>query len=342
MPISPWLKAPTGRFTVGMPTFTFGAGSLREAGQQAQELGMPRVALFTDKYVAASESLATVRSSLAATNLDGVVFDEISIEPTDASFQAAARFAWDAQVDGYISVGGGSVMDTCKAANLYASYPADFMTYVNAPIGAGQKVPGSEQVKPHIACPTTSGTGAESIGISIFNLQSRNAKTGIISRRLIPTVALIDPDVTRTLPAKMVAATGFDCMSHALEAITARAYPRRVNPAQGVRRGRGSGQSRDRHDEIHGHAERPVGPGIWGRSDRRAGERRRTAVPGDPQRARRRRARRAQDAVPVGASLLVAGNATSGATCARRTRRAGRRTANVLPLPGSLAISSVA
>jgi alcohol dehydrogenase class IV len=108
------------------------------------------------------------------------------------------------------------------------------MTYVNAPIGAGQRVPGP--VKPHIACPTTSGTGSETTGISIFTLTSLNAKTGIISRRLIPTVALVDPHVTRTLPANVVAATGFDCMSHALESITARLYPRRLNPAQGVRR----------------------------------------------------------------------------------------------------------
>jgi hydroxyacid-oxoacid transhydrogenase len=82
-------------------------------------------------------------------------------------------------------------------------------------------VPGP--LPPHVACPTTSGTGSEVTGIAIFNLQSLNAKTGIISRRLIPTVALIDPDVTRTLPAQMIAATSFDCMSHALEAITARA-----------------------------------------------------------------------------------------------------------------------
>ena len=83
-------------------------------------------------------------------------------------------------------------MDTCKAANLYATHPAEFMTYVNAPIGAGQSAPGA--VKPHIACPTTSGTGSETTGIAIFTLTSMNAKTGIISRRLIPTVALIDPD----------------------------------------------------------------------------------------------------------------------------------------------------
>jgi len=133
-----------------------------------------------------------------------------------------------------VSVGGGSVMDTCKAANLYASQPAEFMTYVNAPIGAGQRVPGP--VKPHIACPTTAGTGSETTGIAIFTLTSMNAKTGIISRRLIPTIALVDPDVTRTLPANVVASTGFDCMSHALESITARLYPRRLNPAQGIGR----------------------------------------------------------------------------------------------------------
>jgi alcohol dehydrogenase class IV len=126
------------------------------------------------------------------------------------------------------------VIDTCKAANLYATQPADFMTYVNAPIGAGQCVPGP--LKPHIACPTTSGTGSEVTGISIFTLTSLNAKTGIISRRLIPTVALVDPDVTRTLPDRIVASTGFDCMSHALESMTARLYPRRLNPAQGIRR----------------------------------------------------------------------------------------------------------
>jgi alcohol dehydrogenase class IV len=125
-------------------------------------------------------------------------------------------------------------MDTCKAANLYSSQPAEFMTYVNAPIGAGQRVPGP--VKPHIACPTTSGTGSETTGIAIFTLTSMNAKTGIISRRLIPTVALVDPDVTRTLPANVVASTGFDCMSHALESMTARLYPRRLNPAQGIAR----------------------------------------------------------------------------------------------------------
>ena len=221
-------------FTLGMPTFTFGAGVLDEAGDNARELGLKRVALFTDRRLVNGEHVAKVKSSLEKANVEAVVYDEVTIEPTDASLQHATRFARDANVDGYVSVGGGSVMDTCKAANLYAAHPADFMTYVNVPIGGGQRVPGP--VKPHIACPTTSGTGSEATGIAIFTLTSLNAKTGIISRRLIPTIALIDPDVTGTLPANIVASTGFDCMSHALESITARAWPRRLNPAKGLSR----------------------------------------------------------------------------------------------------------
>jgi len=221
-------------FTVGMPTFTFGAGCLAEAGEHARELGVSRVALFTDATLSPSAHVAAILASLKAAGIGATVYEEVVVEPTTASFQAAARFAAEGKFDGYVSVGGGSVMDTCKAANLYATHPADFMTYVNAPIGGGQRVPGA--LKPHIACPTTSGTGSETTGIAIFNLTEINAKTGIISRRLIPTLALIDPEVTATLPRSVVATSGFDCMSHALESLTARPWPRRLNPARGASR----------------------------------------------------------------------------------------------------------
>ncbi|TMG94534.1 MAG: iron-containing alcohol dehydrogenase [Betaproteobacteria bacterium] len=243
-------------FTVGMPTFTFGAGCLAEAGEQALEQGLKRVALFTDQGLRNSVHVAAVSASLRAAGVEFVIYDEISVEPTTASFQAAARFASEGKFDGYVSVGGGSVMDTCKAANLYATHPADFMSYVNAPIGGGQKVPGP--LKPHIACPTTAGTGSETTGIAIFNLTDINAKTGIISRRLIPTVALIDPAVTLTLPAKVMAASGFDCMSHALESLTARPWPRRLNPARGVNRPVSQGAN-PFSDALAGEALRSVG-----------------------------------------------------------------------------------
>jgi len=217
-------------FTIDASTVTFGAGCLGEAGDQARALGMKRVGLFTDQGVARLEHLDVVRRALLDAGLDAVVYDEVKVEPTDASFIAATRFALESGVDGFVSVGGGSVIDTCKAANIYSTYPADFLTYVNAPIGAGQPVPGP--LKPHIACPTTCGTGSECTGITIFDYLPMKAKTGMVSRRMKPTTALIDPLVTRTLPSTIVAASGFDALSHALETLTAVAYTRRANPAR--------------------------------------------------------------------------------------------------------------
>ena len=217
-------------FTIDAPTMVFGTGCLGEAGDHARSLGMTRIALFTDKHVRTLPPVATVVASLRAAGLDHVIYDEVAVEPTDESFKAAARFAQEGKFDGFISVGGGSVIDTCKAANLYAMFPAEFLTYINAPIGGGQPVPGP--VQPHIACPTTCGTGSEATGIAIFDLLAMKAKTGIQSRRLRPSTALIDPSVTATLPATIVAASGFDALSHALESLTAISYRKR---AQAVR-----------------------------------------------------------------------------------------------------------
>src|SRR3954465_12883130 len=178
-------------FTIDASTLTFGAGCLREAGEQARALGMKRVAIYTDAGVKKLPPLGTVTGSLKANGIDYAIYDEVRVEPTDASFIAAARFASDGKFDGFISIGGGSVIDTCKAANLYSTYPADFLTYVNAPVGGGQPIPGP--LKPHIACPTTCGTGSEATGIAIFDLLALKAKTGIQSRRLKPTTGLVDP-----------------------------------------------------------------------------------------------------------------------------------------------------
>lgn len=213
-------------FTIDASRLTFGAGCLKEAGDQAKALGMTRAAVYTDARVRKLPHFDTVTQSLSAAGIDFAIYDEVKVEPTDVSFQHAARFAQEGRFDGFVSVGGGSVMDTCKAANLYSSHPADFQTYVNAPVGEGRAVPGA--LKPHIACPTTSGTGSEATGIAIFDLLALKAKTGIQSRWLKPTTGLIDPDVTHTLPSTIVASTGFDAMSHALESLTAVSYARRA------------------------------------------------------------------------------------------------------------------
>ena len=215
-------------FTVDTSRVTFGRGCLSEVGDRARALGMRRVALFSDERLARLPHYQKVRDSLSEAGLDVVVYTDVHIEPTDQSFLHAVRFATEVKPDGYVSLGGGSVIDTCKAANLYATHPADFLAYVNAPVGDGRMVPGP--LKPHIACPTTSGTGSEVTGITIFDLLSLQAKTGIASPALRPTEALIDPDCTASLPAEVVAASGLDVLSHALESYTARPYVRRPAP----------------------------------------------------------------------------------------------------------------
>jgi alcohol dehydrogenase class IV len=216
-------------FEVDAARVIYGSGALAEAGAHAQALGMRRVALITDAVVAKLAPVEIVAASLRAAGLDVAVYDQTLIEPTDASFRTAAAFARDGAFDGFVSVGGGSVLDTAKAANLYATYPADFETYVNVPLGLGKAVPGA--LRPHIACPTTCGTGSEVTGIAIFDYLEHHAKTGIASKRLRPTLALVDPDCTATLPPNIVACCGFDVLSHALESYTALPYTRRPKPA---------------------------------------------------------------------------------------------------------------
>jgi alcohol dehydrogenase class IV len=211
---------------VDISSIVFGPGVLKEAGEHARALGMKRAALFTDKRVGALPCVADALASLRSSGVDVAVYDEVRVEPTDESFRAAARFAAEGRFDGYVSVGGGSVIDSCKAANLYATHPAAFLDYVNAPIGAGKPVPGA--LKPHIACPTTCGTGSECTGIAVFDLVAKRVKTGIASKRLRPSLALVDPATTYSLPKNVVAASGFDVLSHALESYTARPYTLRA------------------------------------------------------------------------------------------------------------------
>ena len=216
-------------FEIDAARVVYGSGALAEVGVHAAALGMRRVALFTDPRVRTFRYVEQAAASLRAAGLDVAVYDETAIEPTDRSFRAAADFARSGTFDGFVSVGGGSTIDTAKAANLYSTFPDAFEAYVNAPLGQAKPVPGP--LRPHIACPTTCGTGSEVTGIAIFDFVERGIKTGIASKRLRPTLALVDPDTTATLPGTVVACSGFDVLSHALESYSALPYTQRAKPA---------------------------------------------------------------------------------------------------------------
>jgi alcohol dehydrogenase class IV len=216
-------------FTVATQPIKFGAGALAEIGHDARSFGIRRCAFFVDARVATTEPAEVARRALAAAGVDVAVFDRVRIEPTDRSLAEATRFAGDGAFDGFVSLGGGSAIDTAKVANLLATWPDDLMAYVNAPLGGARPVPGP--LKPHIACPTTSGTGSEMTGVAVLDVVASRVKTGISSKHLKPSLALIDPTTTRTLPAGVVAATGFDVFTHAIESYTARPFTTRPRPA---------------------------------------------------------------------------------------------------------------
>ena len=171
--------------------------------------------------------MQTALAAIAEAGVEYALFDQVRVEPTDASFKAAIAYAQQG-FDGFVAVGGGSVMDTAKAANVYTTYPADFLTYVNAPIGRGEPVPGP--LKPLIAVPTTAGTGSETTGVAIFDFVEMKAKTGMAHRYMRPTLGIVDPDNTRSMPPQVAAATGLDVLSHALESYTALPFDQRPRP----------------------------------------------------------------------------------------------------------------
>ena len=198
------------------------------------DVGLKRVMVVTDPQLASLPPVASLVASLQQHGVEYELFDRVRVEPTDTSFQEAIDVAAAGNFDGFVAIGGGSSMDTAKAANLYSTYPADFLEYVNAPIGKGNPVPGV--LKPLIAIPTTAGTGSETTGVAIFDLVHMKAKTGIAHRRLKPLLGIVDPENTKTLPAAVAAATGLDVLSHALESYTAIRFDQRPRPERPVLR----------------------------------------------------------------------------------------------------------
>lgn len=215
-------------FSMDTSSIKYGPGVTREIGWDMEEQGSHRVMVVTDANLTESEPVAVTLESLRKHGIDAVLFDQVRVEPTDISFKEAIKFAEDGNFDGFVAVGGGSSMDTAKAANLYLTHPADFMTYVNPPIGKGTPVPGP--LKPLVAVPTTAGTGSETTGVAIFDFVEMNAKTGIAHRALRPAKGIIDPNNTRSLPKMVTACTGLDQLTHALESLTALPFNQRPAP----------------------------------------------------------------------------------------------------------------
>jgi len=216
-------------FEMVTSSLRFGPGVTREVGMDLADLGAKRVMVLTDGNLRDMAPVQRALEAIAEQKINFALFDRARVEPTDKSLKEAIEFARSEPFDAFVAVGGGSTIDTAKVANLYSTYPPkDFLDYVNSPIGKGKPIPG--ELKPLFALPTTAGTGSETTGVAIFDLEEMHAKTGIAHRRLKPTLGLVDPENTMSMPRLVTACTGLDVLTHAIESFTALPFNRRPRP----------------------------------------------------------------------------------------------------------------
>lgn len=222
-------------FQMSTSNLRFGPGATGEVGMDLADMGVKKVMVVTDINLSRSAAVKNVLESLERENISYRRFDRVHIEPTDTSMQEAIEFATLESFDGFVAVGGGSSIDTAKVANLYSCYPPEnFLDYVNAPTGKGLPIPGD--LKPLFAIPTTAGTGSEVSGNANFELSEIPAKTAISHRRLKPTLGIVDPNNTKTMPPLVAVSSGLDVLTHAIESYTAISYNLRPRPERPLMR----------------------------------------------------------------------------------------------------------
>lgn len=190
-----------------------GARALENIPFELGALGATRPLLVTDRGVAAAGLVDTLREILSAGGLEiAAVYDEVPPDSSLAAVQAIARRYREAGCDALIALGGGSPIDTAKAANILASEGTDELLKYS---GAGNL---PRPLRPLVVIPTTAGTGSEVTFVSIVKDEARGVKVPFASPFLMPHAAVLDPRMTLGLPAQITAATAMDAMTHACEA----------------------------------------------------------------------------------------------------------------------------
>ncbi|KAJ6539343.1 alcohol dehydrogenase [Mycena capillaripes] len=221
-------------FEVAASNLRFGDGVTREVGMDLSNMKARKVGVFTDENIA---KLAPMKMALASLESQpDLAFEVLSLapgEPTEKSWADAIQWSRGHDFSHFLAVGGGSVIDTAKAANLFSVYKdAELLDFVNAPVGKG--LPVTQPLRPLIAVPTTAGTGSETTGAAILDITSRSFKTGIANRALKPVLGIVDTQNTASCPTAVHISAGLDVLFHSLESYTAIPYtertPRPANP----------------------------------------------------------------------------------------------------------------
>lgn len=198
------------------PEFVFGEGALTLAGQYSENFGAEKVLIITDPGVRESGWCDRVIASLKDHHIHYAIFDSITPNPKDHEVMAGAEFYMSEQCDVIIAVGGGSPMDCAKGVGVVSTNQKHILNFEGV-----DEVPAPGP--PLICIPTTAGTSADVSQFSIITDSARKVKIAIISKTVVPDIALIDPVTTTTMPMELTAATGMDAMVHAFEAYVSNA-----------------------------------------------------------------------------------------------------------------------
>ncbi|MFW6331451.1 MAG: alcohol dehydrogenase-like regulatory protein ErcA [Gemmatimonadota bacterium] len=193
------------------PEFLFGVGALERVGQYATNLGVQRPLVVTDHGVTAAGWTAAVRESLGEAGLEHGVYDRVTANPRAEEVMAGVRVYRDAGCDSVVAVGGGSPMDCAKGIGIVVANGGHILDYEGVDRVA-------EPMPPMICVPTTGGTASELSQFAIILDEPDRRKVAIISKAVVPDVALIDPRTLTTMDPYLTACTGLDALVHAIEA----------------------------------------------------------------------------------------------------------------------------
>lgn len=201
-------------FQFNLPTrIEFGIGKVKELGRRIRELGGNRVLVVTDKGLVEHGVAGKVLAVLEQEKLDYVVYDETKPNPRDVDCIAAYGLAQGKEIDFIVGLGGGSSMDTAKAVGTLLSHGGELSDWYG--LNTLKKT-----IIPLICLPTTAGTGSEITFFSVITDTVTQLKMNIVDVHVAPRIALLDPELTLTLPPSVTASTGMDALTHAIEAYT--------------------------------------------------------------------------------------------------------------------------
>lgn len=204
------------KFLMYVPTKAlFGAGGLNNLHKQALPGRRAMLVISNGKSARENGCLARTEEQLAKVGVEYFIFDKVEANPLKSTVMAGGAFARERSCDFVVALGGGSVMDASKAIALMATNGGDLWDYVQSGTGGG-KTPERDPL-PIVAITTTAGTGSETDSGGVITNPETHEKTGIVSEKFFPAIAIIDPELMTSVPPKFTAYQGFDALFHSTE-----------------------------------------------------------------------------------------------------------------------------